>query len=196
MTASSIQLNLHCEYEIAACHGPLPLHTVIYLITQCTDIKGEPHNTSFCWRQIRNREMPAFRKVWVALFHHHTFFFNVQSGNSLGVKWTGFLLITAKAWSVVCCRLLPYVVLLCAEYKGRLLKRSAHPLAVSSTIVSYASCIRCVLASCEPSMLNLLKMITTFFFRVLLLNAELRLLVFGGWHFSQVPSVVTAFQED
>lgn len=36
--ASSIQLNLHCEYEIAVCHGPLPLHTIIYLITQCTDI--------------------------------------------------------------------------------------------------------------------------------------------------------------
>lgn len=62
--------------------------------------------------------MPAFRKVGVALFHHHTF--NVQSGSSSGVKWIKFLLIKVEAWTVVCHRLFPHVVFLQAEFEGRL----------------------------------------------------------------------------
>lgn len=40
MTASSIPLHLHWECGMAACHGPLPLHTVIYLITPAQALKG------------------------------------------------------------------------------------------------------------------------------------------------------------
>lgn len=39
MTASSIPLHLHWECGMAACHGPLPLHTVIYLITPAQALK-------------------------------------------------------------------------------------------------------------------------------------------------------------
>lgn len=79
------------------------------------------------------------------------------------VKWIGFLLTVAKVWTVVCRRLLPYVVFLCAKYEGGLLKRSAYSLAVLSIGVSYATCTRCFL-ECEPGRLNLLKILTITYF--------------------------------
>lgn len=46
MTASSIPLHLHQECGMALCHGPLPLHTVIYLITHAQALKGSLQDIS------------------------------------------------------------------------------------------------------------------------------------------------------
>lgn len=72
--------------------------------------------------------MAVFRKVYFVLFHHRNFLMFSQAMPR--VKWIGFLLTVAKVWTVVCRRLLPYVVFLCAKYEGGLLKRSAYSLAV------------------------------------------------------------------